>query len=300
MIIDFITVFFKTLYNTVWDVLPILVIIFGFQFLVVRRKMPHLGRVLVGFVMVLIGLSFFLVGLEQALFPIGELMAKQLTSLDFIRSDPNEVITWKNYVWVYAFAAAIGASTAIAEPSLMAVAIKANDVSGGAIHPWGLRVAVSIGVAIGISLGTFRIVTGLPLHWFIIGAYVILITQTIFSPKMIIPLAFDTGGVTTSTVTVPLVSALGVGLASTVPGRSVLIDGFGLIAFACLFPIMTVLGYAQLSMYLQQRKDKAEELRLAELEQAKKQKQKEKEAAAEKQQTEEQAAQPAQPEESET
>lgn len=258
MIMDFITVFLKTLYNTVWDVLPIVVIIFGFQFLVVRRRMPHLGRVLVGFMMVLIGLSFFLVGLEQALFPIGELMAEQLTSLDFIRSDPNEVITWTNYVWVYVFAAAIGASTAIAEPSLMAVAIKANDVSGGAIHPWGLRVAVSIGVAIGLSLGTFRIITGLPLQWFIIGAYIILVVQTLFSPKMIIPLAFDTGGVTTSTVTVPLVSALGMGLASTVPGRSVLVDGFGLIAFACLFPIMTVLGYAQLSMYLQSRKQQSE------------------------------------------
>lgn len=269
MIIDFITVFFKTLYNTVWDVLPIIVIIFGFQFVVIRRRVPHLGRVLAGFVMVLIGLSFFLVGLEQALFPIGELMAKQLTSLDFIQSDPNEVITWKNYVWVYVFAAAIGASTAIAEPSLMAVAIKANEVSGGAIHAFGLRLAVSIGVAIGISLGTFRIITGFPLHWFIVGAYVILIMQTLFSPKIIIPLAFDTGGVTTSTVTVPLVSALGVGLASTVPGRSVLIDGFGLIAFACLFPIMTVLGYAQLSMYLQRRKEQKlaeEQIRAEEIE----------------------------------
>lgn len=136
----------------------------------------------------------------------------------------------------------------------MAVAIKANEVSGGAIHAWGLRIAVSVGVAFGIALGTWRIVVGLPIHWFIIAGYIVVVIQTFFSPKMIIPLAYDSGGVTTSTVTVPLVSALGMGLASTVPGRSVLIDGFGLIAFASLFPIITVLGYAQLTMLLQRQK----------------------------------------------
>jgi len=127
------------------------------------------------------------------------------------------------------------------------VAIKANQVSAGAISVWGLRVAVAIGVAAGIALGTFRIITGTPLHYFIIAGYVIVLIQTMFAPRMIIALAYDSGGVTTSTVTVPLVAALGLGLASTIPGRSALLDGFGLIAFASLFPIMSVIGYAQLS-----------------------------------------------------
>ena len=137
----------------------------------------------------------------------------------------------------------------MAEPSLIAVAIKANQVSGGAISAWGLRIAVAIGVAVGISLGTFRIVTGYPLHYFIISGYLVVIVQTFLAPKMIVPLAYDSGGVTTSTVTVPLVAALGLGLAETVPGRSPLLDGFGLIAFASLFPIISVMAYAQISEY---------------------------------------------------
>jgi mannose/fructose/N-acetylgalactosamine-specific phosphotransferase system component IIC len=125
--------------------------------------------------------------------------------------------------------------------------VKAAEVSGGAIHVWGLRVAVAIGVAVGIALGVWRIITGWPIHWFIIGGYVLVVIQTGFAPKRIIPLAYDSGGVTTSTVTVPLVTALGLGLASSVPGRNPLLDGFGLIAFASLFPIMAVMAYAQLS-----------------------------------------------------
>jgi len=125
------------------------------------------------------------------------------------------------------------------------VSIKANQASGGAIKPWSLRVTVAIGVAIGIALGSYRIVVGIPLHYFILVGYLIVIIQTYFAPKQIIALAYDTGGVTTSTVTVPLVAALGLGLASTIEGRNPLIDGFGLIAFASLFPIMSVLAYVQ-------------------------------------------------------
>jgi hypothetical protein len=154
---------------------------------------------------------------------------------------------------VYVFAFAIGFATTIAEPSLLAVAIKANQVSGGSIGVWGLRVAVAIGVAVGISLGAFRIVSGTPLHWYIIAGYVVVVVQTLFAPKIIIALAYDSGGVTTSTVTVPLVAALGLGLASTVPGRSALLDGFGLIAFASLFPIMSVIAYAQISEFISRR-----------------------------------------------
>jgi hypothetical protein len=130
---------------------------------------------------------------------------------------------------------------------VLAVAIKANQVSAGAIGIWGLRIAVAIGAATGTALGAYRIITGTPLYWYIIAGYVLVLIQTMFAPRMIIALAYDSGGVTTSTVTVPLVAALGLGLASTVPGRNPLLDGFGLIAFTCLFPIMSVLAYAQLS-----------------------------------------------------
>jgi hypothetical protein len=160
---------------------------------------------------------------------------------------------WSDYMWVYIFAAAIGFATTVAEPALIAVAIKANQVSGGTITVNGLRFAVAVGVAFGVALGTFRIVTGTPLHWYIITGYVIVIFQTLVAPRAIIPLAYDSGGVTTSTVTVPLVAALGLGLAETIPGRSALLDGFGLIAFASLFPIISVMAYAQISEFRTKR-----------------------------------------------
>jgi hypothetical protein len=242
--------------ETIGDVLPIAAIIFGFQLLVLRQNIPNLKSVLIGFIYVLIGLTLFLVGLEEALFPLGRHMAEQLTDPAFIESTTATVgaaLQWDSYKWVYLFAAAIGFATTIAEPALIAVAIKAQQVSGGAITVWGLRVAVAIGVAAGIALGTFRIVTGTPLHYYIIAGYIVVVIQTIFAPRIIIALAYDSGGVTTSTVTVPLVTALGLGLASTIPGRSPLLDGFGLIAFASLFPIMAVMAYAQLSEWWQPR-----------------------------------------------
>ncbi len=247
---DFFLQLLSVTLDTAFDVLPIVIIIFGFQFLVIRQPVPHLKQVLLGFLYVLLGLSFFLVGLKQALFPIGALMAKQLTDPVFIYGSLENIpqfFHWSDYKWVYIFAASIGFSTTIAEPSLLAVAIKAHDVSAGTISVWGLRVAVALGVAFGIALGTYRIVSGTPLYDYIIGGYVVVIIQTFFAPKMIVALAYDSGGVTTSTVTVPLVTALGLGLASTVPGRSALLDGFGLIAFASLFPIISVMAYAQLS-----------------------------------------------------
>jgi hypothetical protein len=242
----------ETLLDTAGDVLPIVVMIAVFQFVIIRRPMPNMRRVIIGFVYVLLGLSLFLLGLEQALFPLGRLMASQLTDPVFIYSGVERIagaMHWADYYWVYIFAFAIGFSTTIAEPSLMAVAIKASQVSGGAIHAWGLRIAVALGVAVGISLGAYRIVSGLPIHYFIIVGYVVVVLQTFYAPRLIIPLAYDSGGVTTSTVTVPVVAALGLGLAETVPGRSVLIDGFGLIAFASLFPMMSVMAYAQISEY---------------------------------------------------
>ena len=246
--------FLPVLIGTVLDILPIAAILFGFQIFVLRRPLKNPKEILLGFVMVLFGLALFLEGLDLALFPLGELMASQLTSPQLLGiSSGGQSVEWHHYFWVYLFAASIGFSTTIAEPSLIAVAIKANQVSAGAISQWGLRIAVAIGVALGIALGSYRIITGTPLHWYIIAGYVVVIAQTTIAPRSIIALAYDSGGVTTSTVTVPLVAALGLGLSSNIPGRNPLMDGFGLIAFASLFPIMSVMAYAQLSEWRSHR-----------------------------------------------
>ncbi len=247
MMIELMYFLMNTIISTVIDILPIIVILFGFQFIVIRKKIPNFKKIIIGFIYVLLGLSLFLVGLDEALFPIGQTMAYQLSDPDFLTGGLDIEIGWGDYIWVYIFAAAIGFSTTIAEPSLIAVAIKAEEISGGGIKSWGLRGAVAIGVAVGVSLGTFRIVSGTSLPLYIMAAYIVVIIQTYFASKTIIPLAYDTGGVTTSTVTVPVVAALGLGLASSVPGRSALLDGFGLIAFASVFPIMSVLAYAKIA-----------------------------------------------------
>ena len=258
---DLLVGLFLSLRSTLFDVLPIVTIVVVFQLLVIRQPLPNIKRLATGFAFVLIGLALFLDGLEQALFPLGKLMAQQLTDPGFILDKGETDIAdahWYDYGWIYALGIAIGFATTIAEPALLAVAIKAGSVSGGAVSPWGLRIAVALGVAVGIGLGTFRIVTGSPLHYFIIAGYIIVLVQTAFAPRAIVPLAYDSGGVTTSTVTVPLVAALGLGLASTVPGRSPLIDGFGLIAFASLFPIMAVLGYAQVAQWRTRRRNRGD------------------------------------------
>ncbi len=240
----------QTLGGTVLDVLPIVIILGFFQLVILRQKVPNPGRMMVGSLYVVIGLALFLVGLEQALFPLGKELARQLTDPDFLgASRAGGPLGWHDYYWVYLFAAAIGFATTIAEPALIAVSIKASEVSGGTIGSWGLRLAVAVGVAISLAVGAFRIVTGTPLYLYMIAGYFLVIVQTFFAPKLMVPLAYDSGGVTTSTVTVPLVAALGLGLASTVPGRSPLVDGFGLIALASLFPMITVMGYAQLSAW---------------------------------------------------
>ena len=250
---DFAIGFLGTVADTVVDVAPIVAILVTFQVVVLRQRPPNLAGIVTGFVCVLLGLALFLIGLEQALFPIGETMARQLTEASVGDASPGAGVDWRDYALVYAFAAAIGFATTVAEPPLIAVALKAEQVSGGAVNAWGLRIAVAIGVSAGVSLGCFRIVTGTPLPWYIIAAYVVVIVQTFRASKTIIPLAYDCGGVTTSTVTVPVVAALGLGLAASVPGRSPLIDGFGLIAFASVFPIMSVLGYAMVANWLRDR-----------------------------------------------
>ena len=245
-----------TLGATVKDVLPVLVLLLFFQLVILRRPLPNWRRVAFGFVLVLVGLALFLDGLEMALFPIGRIMALQLSAPEFIfgtNAVPQDA-PWYEYGWVYLFAALIGFATTVAEPALIAVSFKAQEVSRGGLNQRTLRLAVAFGVALGISIGTFRIVTGTMLYVYILAGYVIVVLQTIFAPREIIPLAYDSGGVTTSTVTVPLVTALGLGLSETIPGRDPALDGFGLIAFASVFPMMTVMGYAQFAQWQERRR----------------------------------------------
>lgn len=251
--IDFLKDFGGVLLSTLRDVTPIVLLIFFFQTVVLKQPIPHLRRVIVGGVYVVLGLAFFLIGLEKALFPLGNIMATQLSATSFVADADGQVAGWWSYYWIYIFAATIGFATTIAEPSLIAVAFKASEVSAGTISQWGLRITVAVGVSFALALGAFRIVTGTPLYVYILAGYIIVIIQTLLAPKDIIALAYDSGGVTTSTVTVPLVAALGLGLSGAVPGRNPAIDGFGLIAFASLFPIIAVMGYAQYMAWLVKR-----------------------------------------------
>lgn len=249
-----------TFISTISDVTPIVLLIAVFQIFIIKKSIPNLKNVAFGVVLVIFGLSFFLMGLEKALFPIGELMAKQLSNPIFIKEHYSGSISdWQAYYWIYLFAAMVGFSTTIAEPSLYAVAVKANEASGGTIGTLYLRFVVALGVAFALVVGTYRIVVGDSLSTYIMFGYIIVVIQTIFVKKDIVALAYDSGGVTTSTVTVPIVAALGLGLASVVPGRNPALDGFGLIAFASVFPIITVLGYAQLTdlvKYINKQKNK--------------------------------------------
>jgi hypothetical protein len=213
------------------DVLPILLVVLFFQYLVLKRPLANPLKVGAGFALVIVGLYAFVVGLKLGLFPIGERMAEQLITFD----------TW---LWVYLFAFAIGFATTMAEPALIAVGQQAEEAAAGKIQGNVIRILVALGVAIGITLGVHRIISGDSIHYYIIGGYLLVIALTALAPRYIVALAFDLGGVTTSEVTVPLVTALGIGLASHIEGRSALIDGFGLIAFASIFPIVTVMSYA--------------------------------------------------------
>ncbi|MGB5506083.1 MAG: DUF1538 domain-containing protein [Sulfurovum sp.] len=242
---DWMNIFWE-LINTILDVIPILTVIFFFQYLVIRKSVAHLHKIIVGIILVILGLYAFIVGLEMGLFPIGETIAYQLTNMD-------------NYLLIYLFAFLIGFSTTMAEPALLAIAIKAEEISEGNIKQNILRMVVAFGVAIGIALGSYRIVAGDPIHYYIIVGYIFVIMFTYFAPKYIIPIAYDSGGVTTSTVTVPLVAALGLGLAENLEWCDPLIDGFGLIAFASLFPMLTVMGYGIHAERYKKKKLKAEQ-----------------------------------------
>ncbi len=213
------------------DVLPIIAVVLVFQYLVIRKAVAHVHKVAAGFVLVIVGLYAFVVGLKLGLFPIGQSMAEQLITLDRV-------------VFVYLFAFSIGFATTMAEPALIAIGHKAEEAAKGRLNGNVIRILVALGVAIGITIGVHRIITGDSIHYYIMAGYTLVIILTWLSPRYIVALAFDLGGVTTSEVTVPLVTALGIGLATHIEGRNVLIDGFGLIAFASIFPIVTVMLYA--------------------------------------------------------
>ncbi len=233
---------FMELIGVIKDVAPILIAIFFFQYIIIKKPVAHLHKIVTGIVMVVLGLYAFIVGLEMGLFPIGETIAFQLTDME-------------NNLLIYLFAFLIGFSTTMAEPALLAIAIKAEEISEGNIKQNVLRIVVALGVAIGIGLGSYRIVAGDPIHYYIIAGYILVVIFTYFAPKYIVPIAYDSGGVTTSTVTVPLVAALGLGLAENIPGRNPLIDGFGLIAFASLFPMLTVMGYGIHAHYYKSKRE---------------------------------------------
>ncbi len=213
------------------DVAPVAVVVLFFQLLVLRRPLPNPKSIFSGFLAVIVGLYLFLIGLDIGIFPLGEEMAKRFSHPDT-----------QSLAVIFAFC--MGYSATIAEPALLAIATKAEDISAGGLRSFALRNAVALGVAVGLTLGVYRIITGGTLWIFILSGYVVAIFLTFFAPKEIIPLAYDSGGVTTSTITVPLVTALGLGLAQNIPGRNPMMDGFGLIAFASVFPIISVLGYA--------------------------------------------------------
>ncbi|MGR9012235.1 MAG: DUF1538 family protein [Gammaproteobacteria bacterium] len=236
--------FIKQLFSSFLDLVPILAVVLIFQVFIIRQPIPDVGSLIGGTLFVILGLTLFVQGLEQSLFPIGESMAYA-----FARKG--------SVFWLLAFAFCLGFGTTVAEPALIAVAQEAANIAGnaGIIEPsddakdgyaLGLRITVALSVGFAILVGVLRIIRGWPLYYLIIGGYCGVIVMTPFAPPEIIGIAYDSGGVTTSTITVPLVTALGVGLATAIKGRNAMVDGFGLIAFASLTPMIFVMAYGML------------------------------------------------------
>jgi hypothetical protein len=242
----------RTLFSTSTDVLPVGLFMLFFYRVVLGQTLANRASVLAGFGFVIVGLALLLLGVDKALFPVGRLMVEQLTAGSAV-DGADTPAHWATYYPVYVFAFCIAFGAALAEPALLAVSLKVDDISGGAIRSGGLRMVAAFGVASGVMLGCLRIAAGIPLHWCLAAVYLIIIVQTVFAPRQIVPLAYDSGGVSTTVVTVPVVTALGLGLAEQLPGRSPLLDGFGLIALACAVPAITVLAYAQISWLLERR-----------------------------------------------
>jgi len=222
--------FLKLLRESFRDLLPIILVIIFFQLAILQTVPENWMSTAIGLAIVGVGLAVFLLGLEVGIFPVGEGLAT-----DFAKKGST--------FWIVIFAFMVGFGTTIAEPALLVIANKAAGISSGRIDANILRIVVAFSVGFAIVIGVWRIIKGHPIHYYIITGYIMVVAATAFSPKEIVGLAFDLGGVTTSTVTVPLVAALGIGLASNIKGRNPILDGFGLIAFASLFPMITVMLY---------------------------------------------------------
>ncbi|MCL1146648.1 DUF1538 domain-containing protein [Shewanella marinintestina] len=232
---------FKALFSSFKDLIPIILVVCFFELFVLQQAPDNLFSILIGLIFIVVGLTFFVFGLEMGLFPIGESLAQALARKGSI-------------FWLVVFSFSLGFGTTLAEPALTAVANEAAEVAAeaGAIktseesmdsYAMGLRLTVALSVGLAILLGVVRILKGWPIHYLIISGYIIVMILTSFAPENIIGIAYDSGGVTTSTITVPLVTALGVGLATVIKGRNPMLDGFGLIAFASLMPMIFVLVY---------------------------------------------------------
>ncbi len=225
------------------NLFPIVVVVVFFQLVVLQQVPENTLSMAFGLLIVAVGVALFLQGLELSIFPVGKSLSNQ-----FARRGSVPILL--------AFGFAIGFSAVIAEPALIAVAQQAQKISGGRIDALTLRLLVATSVGTVVALGVFRTIMGYPLHWFMIVGYITVVIVTWFAPEEIVGLAYDSGGVTTNVVTVPLVAALGIGLAGSIEGRSVLIDGFGLIAFASIFPIITVMAYAIVVDHIAARRKK--------------------------------------------
>jgi hypothetical protein len=237
--------FFKLIINSCLDLAPILFVVLIFQLVVIRQPIPNVLEMIIGMVFVVLGLTFFMLGLEQSLFPIGESMANA-----FARKG--------SLIWLIVFSFCLGFGTTVAEPALIAITEEAAKIAHDAHliadsdsakedYALGLRLTVATSVGFAIAVGALRIIKGWPLQYLIIIGYIIVIIITPFAPKEIIGIAYDSGGVTTSTITVPLVTALGIGLANSIKGRNPMTDGFGLIAFASLTPMIFVMAFGILA-----------------------------------------------------
>jgi Protein of unknown function (DUF1538) len=234
----------RSLRNSLRDLLPVVLVIVFFQLAVLHQPLPDLANLLTGLLLVVLGLTFFVNGLELGLFPIGEALAHALARKGSL-------------LWLLVFAFSLGFGTTVAEPALIAVSDEAAAIAADAgfieesepaqqAYADSLRLTVAVSVGIALVIGVVRILKGWPMHWMIAGGYLLVVIITAFAPPEIVGIAYDSGGVTTSTITVPLVAALGVGLASSIRGRNPMIDGFGLIAFASLTPVIFVMFFGML------------------------------------------------------
>lgn len=236
---------FRLIISSCFDLAPILIVVLVFQLVVIQQPISNVAELIIGSLFVVLGLTFFMLGLEQSLFPIGESMANA-----FARKG--------SLFWLLLFAFCLGFGTTVAEPALIAITQEAANIAAGAqliidtsdaknSYALGLRLTVAVSVGFAILMGVVRIIRGWPLHYLIICGYIAVIVMTPFAPAEIIGIAYDSGGVTTSTITVPLVTALGIGLANSIKGRNPVVDGFGLIAFASLTPMIFVMAFGMLA-----------------------------------------------------